>query len=164
MGFLAVGAPFDWHDSREDGIIEYIRKHGVEQFLIMWDKVKNIDNKELKWGDETEYGVFVADEKNGDVKLSLRGAEILADLQSQELERNAESTGCAWVPEYGSWMVEGTPDRPYSSYASDLVTVENNMRLRRARLLSVLRPNEICPTVPCFPLMGVGDFTSPPSR
>lgn len=36
------------------------------------------------------------------------------------------------------------------------------MRLRRKRILSVLRPGEVAPTMTCFPLMGVGDFVSPP--
>ncbi|CAN0517728.1 unnamed protein product, partial [Scytosiphon promiscuus] len=36
------------------------------------------------------------------------------------------------------------------------------MRLRRKRILSVLRPGEVAPTMTCFPLMGVGDFVAPP--
>jgi glutamate--cysteine ligase catalytic subunit len=44
-------------------------------------------------------------------------------------------------------------------YAADLIRVERNMRLRRKRILSVLKPDEIAPTVTTFPLMGVGDFT-----
>jgi glutamate--cysteine ligase catalytic subunit len=35
------------------------------------------------------------------------------------------------------------------------------MRLRRKRLLSVLRDDEICPTLTVFPLLGVGSFTDP---
>jgi glutamate--cysteine ligase catalytic subunit len=35
------------------------------------------------------------------------------------------------------------------------------MRLRRKRLLTVLQPDEISPTVTIFPLMGVGTFTEP---
>ncbi len=35
------------------------------------------------------------------------------------------------------------------------------MRLRRKRLLSVLKPDEIAPSVAAFPLMGVGKFTDP---
>lgn len=36
------------------------------------------------------------------------------------------------------------------------------MRLRRKRVLSMLRPGEVAPTMTCFPLMGVGDFIAPP--
>ena len=35
------------------------------------------------------------------------------------------------------------------------------MRLRRGRLLSALRSDEIAPTLVTFPLMGVGSFVSP---
>jgi len=31
------------------------------------------------------------------------------------------SLGCTWQPEFGSWMVESTPNRPYGSYAHDLL-------------------------------------------
>ena len=172
MGFLDVGEPYEWSESRENGILEYIRAHGIEQFKAIWDKVKGIDNDELKWGDEIEYGIFVHDPTTGEVRCSLRGAEILAELNQREAtaavdDGSGSSTladGCNWVPEYGSWMVEGTPNKPYSAYAADLVTVERNMRLRRARLLAVLKPNEICPTIPCFPRLGVGQFTQPPAQ
>ena len=170
-GFLEAGEPYAWEDSREDGIMEYVRKHGVDQFMAMWEKIKNIESTELKWGDELEYSVLSLDAEAGTVRCKLRGAEILAELKKQE-DQLTEGEGegedcsgkdrCAWVPEYGSWMVEGTPARPYTGFASDLLTVERNMRMRRARLLAVLKPDEICPTVPCFPLIGVGQFTEPP--
>ena len=50
---------------------------------------------------------------------------------------------------------------PYAGFAADLMRVERSMKVRRARLLAALQPGEICPTVPCFPMMGVGTFTEP---
>ena len=47
------------------------------------------------------------------------------------------------------------------SYATDLLRVESNMRLRRKRLLTSLDKDEVAPTVVAFPLMGVGEFTDP---
>ncbi|KAJ1442937.1 glutamate-cysteine ligase-domain-containing protein, partial [Ochromonadaceae sp. CCMP2298] len=61
-------------------------------------------------------------------------------------------------PEFGAWMIESTPSRPYSHYTTDLIRVERNMVLRRRRLLSLLKDNEIAPTVVNFPLLGAGDF------
>jgi hypothetical protein len=59
-------------------------------------------------------------------------------------------------------MVEATPREPFTGYAADLLRVERNMRLRRKRMLSVLAPDEIAPTVTCLPTMGVGsDFCRP---
>lgn len=46
--------------------------------------------------------------------------------------------------------------------ASPYTKVERNMRLRRKRVLSVLRPGEVAPTMTCFPLMGVGDYIAAP--
>ena len=72
---------------------------------------------------------------------------------------------CAWHPEYGGWMVEGTPRVPYGGYTHDLSRVEANMRLRRKRLASSLAEGEIAVTMPAFPLMGaqsVASCTEPP--
>jgi glutamate--cysteine ligase catalytic subunit len=52
-----------------------------------------------------------------------------------------------WHPEYGAWMVESTPSRPYTGYAPDLLRIERNMTLRRNRILTALKENEIVPTV-----------------
>ena len=52
-------------------------------------------------------------------------------------------------------MIESTPGRPYTGYATDLLRVERNMVIRRRRLASALRENEIAPTVTNFPLLGV---------
>ena len=75
-------------------------------------------------------------------------------LNSKEREHSQMVEGCNWVPEYGAWMVEATPDRPYNGFTTDLLRVERNMRLRRKRILTVLTEDEIAPTMSCFPLIG----------
>lgn len=84
----------------------------------------------------------------------------MESLHSQVVE------GCNWVPEYGAWMVEATPNRPYTGYTTDLLRVERNMRLRRKRILTVLGENEIAPTVSAFPMIGAqgNDGTVPPTE
>ena len=168
MGFLGLGSAYSWEDSVEEAI-EYVRKHGIEQFLVMWEKVKDLKCPDLFWGDELEYGILRHDDVAGTVVCSLRGAEIMEVLKKREDAKETKvgeeaSARCSWVPEYGSWMLEGTPAEPYSGFASDLVLVEKNMRSRRARLLGALQHDEICPTVPCFPLLGAPGttFTDPP--
>lgn len=86
--------------------------------------------------------------------MALRGKEVMDELNKKESSQPDAAEGCSWVPEYGSWMIESTPSRPYTGYAEDLLRVERNMRLRRKRLLSVLREGEIAPTVSTYPLMG----------
>ncbi|MGK3741830.1 MAG: glutamate--cysteine ligase catalytic subunit [Bacillariaceae sp.] len=76
------------------------------------------------------------------------------ELNRKEAVHSQISEGCNWVPEYGAWMVEATPSRPYTGFSTDLLRVERNMRLRRKRILTVLNKNEIAPTVSVFPLLG----------
>jgi len=87
-------------------------------------------------------------------------------LNENERSHTHRTEGCKWVPEYGAWMVEATPNRPYTGYTNDLLRVERNMRLRRKRMLCVLGENEIAPTVSTFPLLGAlgDDGTVPPSK
>jgi hypothetical protein len=87
------------------------------------------------------------------------------ELNEKEAANSQTVEGCTWVPEYGAWMVEATPNRPYTGYTSDLLRVERNMRLRRRRMLTVLKENEIAPTVAAFPRLGAmgDDGTVPPT-
>ena len=160
MGLLTVGLPLSYEETK--AISSYVREHGVSQFLFTWNRVRNIENDELRFGDEVEVGVFAVDSASKTVKLSLRATEIRELLKQKEQLVSHQAEGVTWHPEFGSWMVESTPSRPYSNYASDLLRVERNMILRRRRLLSVLKENEIAPTVTCFMLLGVGDFIDNP--
>ena len=86
------------------------------------------------------------------------------ELNRKESENKQIVEGCNWVPEYGAWMVEATPNRPYTGFTTDLLRVERNMRLRRKRILTVLKPEEIAPTISAFPLIGSqGDDGSVPA-
>lgn len=87
------------------------------------------------------------------------------ELNRREAANSHTVEGCTWVPEYGAWMVEATPKRPYTGYTTDLLRVERNMRLRRRRMLTVLKEDEIAPTVSVFPMLGAmgDDGTVPPS-
>jgi glutamate--cysteine ligase catalytic subunit len=93
--------------------------------------------------------------------------QIMDDLNEKESINTQLVEGCKWVPEFGSWMVEATPNRPYTGYTTDLLRVERNMRLRRKRLLTVLQPNvEVAPTMSAFPMLGAmgNDGSVPPSQ
>ncbi len=91
--------------------------------------------------------------------------QIMDELNEKEAASSETMEGCNWVPEYGAWMVEATPRRPYTGYTNDLLRVERNMRLRRRRILTVLHENEIAPTVAAFPRLGAmgDDGTVPPT-
>ena len=52
MGLLVAGTPLKWEDALE--WLDFVRQHGIEQFLHKYDRVKDIREDVLKWGDETE--------------------------------------------------------------------------------------------------------------
>ncbi|CAE7666942.1 GCLC [Symbiodinium pilosum] len=158
MGLLKVGKPLHWNDSLEH--CHYIRRHGVLQFIATYRRLQHLENDRLFYGDEIEYALLKVDPASKRVRLSLRGPEVMETLRKQEQDMNA-FRGCAWHQEYGSWMLEGTPSLPYGGYTMSLVSVEQNMRLRRGRLLTILAEDEIAPTLVTFPMMGVGDFVHP---
>ena len=78
MGLLKLGQPLKWEESKKH--LTYVRHHGVQQFIETWLRVKNIQNDVLKYGDEIEVGVFVIDEENKTIKLSLRSPEVRLPL------------------------------------------------------------------------------------
>ncbi|CAJ1351566.1 unnamed protein product [Effrenium voratum] len=158
MGLLKVGTPLHWKDSLEH--CNYVRHHGVLQFIATFRRLRHLENDRLFYGDEIEYSLLKVEKSGKRVFLSLRGPEAMESLRGSEQDIHA-FRGCTWHQEYGSWMLEGTPSLPYGGYTMSLASVEQNMRLRRGRLLSALKQDEIAPTLVTFPLMGVSDFVRP---
>lgn len=64
----------------------------------------------LKWGDEVEYMIIRMDDKKQVAQASLRGLDILNQLQEKELQ-NPDAVKSLWRPEYAAYMVEGTPGK-----------------------------------------------------
>lgn len=154
-----AGHPLSWDEAVPH--LRDIRRRGVQQFVKLYKLVEGTTGAELLWGDEVEYHIMrteASGTSQRSVKLSLRAAELLKQLEACE---NNRGSGCSWHAEYGAWMVEATPREPYGGYSSDIMAVEASLRLRRRRLLSLIQADELIPTIPTFPLMGVGSFTDP---
>lgn len=77
-GLLKVGIPKTWDESKAN--LEYIRHAGVRQFISTYNRVKDFKGDDLLWGDEIEYGIFVLDEANKKVRLSLRAKEVTTTI------------------------------------------------------------------------------------
>jgi len=88
------------------------------------------------------------------------------ELNQKEADHSDVIEGCNWVPEYGAWMVEATPNRPYTGYTFDLLRVERNMRLRRKRILTALQEDEVAPTISSYFMLGAQgeDGSVPPTK
>ncbi|RHZ47742.1 hypothetical protein Glove_568g5 [Diversispora epigaea] len=161
MGLLTMGTPLPWEQAKQHR--DHVRNHGIEQFLALYYKSRDIQNDSLLWGDEVEYIVVTYDEENKNAKLSLRAFEILEELRKEEEEdqinpNSGKVLNTSWKPEYGRYMLEGTPGKPYGSSLSDLIQVEQNMKLRREIAEKHLEPDEVLITLTSFPRLGQGQF------
>ncbi|CAB1338527.1 unnamed protein product [Coregonus sp. 'balchen'] len=148
MGLLSKGSPLNWEETKK--YADHVRKHGIVQFLNIYNKVKERQKDVLLWGDEVEYMLIEMDEKNGKVRLVLNGEEVLETLQDKG-EKTNPNHPTLWRPEYGSYMIEGTPGQPYGGTMSEFNTVEDNMGKRRREASSVLNKNETLATITSFP-------------
>eukprot|EP00929_Paragymnodinium_shiwhaense_P010498 TRINITY_DN1151_c0_g1_i5.p1 TRINITY_DN1151_c0_g1~~TRINITY_DN1151_c0_g1_i5.p1 ORF type:complete len:670 (+),score=133.43 TRINITY_DN1151_c0_g1_i5:72-2081(+) len=160
MGFLHESTPLTWQQTLAH--LKYVREHGIKQFLAIYERCNKAVDSPFRWGDEVEHQLFrlVGDhEEDGrSAKVSLRSPDVMRDLQ--DAEATAAGGSCNWMPEYGRWMLESTPGRPYDGL-DGISQVESQLRLRRQRLDAQLLPGEVAPTVTAFPLFGVGDFCEP---
>uniref|UniRef100_A0A8D3DAP5 Glutamate--cysteine ligase n=1 Tax=Scophthalmus maximus TaxID=52904 RepID=A0A8D3DAP5_SCOMX len=151
MGLLSQGSPLNWEETKR--YADHIRKHGILQFLNIYNKVKDRHRDVLKWGDEVEYMLLELDETDEKVRLVLNGGEVLDTLQDQGEKINPNHP-TLWRPEYASYMIEGTPGQPYGGTMSEFNTVEGNMGKRRREASSVLSQNETICTITSFPRLG----------
>uniref|UniRef100_A0A672LZK1 Glutamate--cysteine ligase n=1 Tax=Sinocyclocheilus grahami TaxID=75366 RepID=A0A672LZK1_SINGR len=158
MGLLSQGSPLNWEETKKHA--DHVRKHGILQFLNIYNKVKERQKDVLKWGDEVEYMLVEMDDKNEKVRLVLNGKDVLEILQEKGEKINPNHP-TLWRPEYGSYMIEGTPGQPYGGTMSEFNTVEDNMGKRRREAASVLNKNETLLTVTSFPRLGCPGFTQP---
>ena len=134
------------------------------QFISLYNQRKNDTADELQWGDEIEYQLIAFDDEARVARIALRAEDLLATLSAKEQlygRRDGFGEACSWHPEYGGWMIEGTPRFPYSGFTADLRRVETNMILRRTRLAASLGPGEAVLSIPAFPTLGTSDFCAP---
>ncbi|KAI7899812.1 glutamate-cysteine ligase-domain-containing protein [Cokeromyces recurvatus] len=163
MGLLSLGTPLPWSEAKE--YADHVRKHGIEQFLNIYHSQKNKQKQSLLWGDEIEYLVVKFDDKEKTTKLSLRAFDILKNLEQPEHDfiegKTKKAPDALWRPEYGRYMIEGTPGQPYGSTFRDLITVEKNMKLRRQLAIEAMHPDESAITLVNYPRLGCPHETVP---
>lgn len=107
---------------------------------------------------QIEHILIKFDDNEKLARVSLRSDEILTTLNQKEKNSNVDAL---WRPEYGSFMLESSPGRPYEGLLKDINSVEMNMRRRRREALEQLSKNEFIMTLTSFPRLGTLDFTWP---
>ncbi|CAH1117918.1 unnamed protein product [Phaedon cochleariae] len=161
MGLLTEGTPLTWEEIKK--WTQHVREHGIIQFINMYKKLRDREGDILKWGDEVEYIIVKFLHDKNQAKVSLRGHELLAILNEKELA-DPNGVKSLWRPEFASYMIEGTPGKPYGGLLAHFNIVEANMRHRREEVSQLLKPDEVVMSITSFPRLGCGDFTDPPSK
>ncbi|XP_021359710.1 glutamate--cysteine ligase catalytic subunit-like isoform X2 [Mizuhopecten yessoensis] len=154
------GSPLSWEDTKKHA--DHVRKHGIRQFINMYRKLKDMKKDVLYWGDEVEYMLVKFDDEKKTARLRLDADRVLAILQQQEKETPHDHPS-TWRPEYASYMVEGTPGKPYGGLFAHFNVVEANMKLRREEIQKCLGPNEVPLSLTSYPRTGSGVFSDPPT-
>lgn len=158
MGLLSEGSPLSWEETKKQA--DHVRKHGIQQFINQYNKLKDRKKDVLYWGDEIEYMLVKFDDEKKVAKVSLKAKPVLDTLQLTEQE-SPHDHPTTWRPEYGAFMVEGTPGKPYGGHLAHFNVVEANMRLRRQEIQNLLGENEVPISLTTFPRAGCPSFTIP---
>ncbi|XP_043287771.1 glutamate--cysteine ligase catalytic subunit [Venturia canescens] len=161
MVLMTTGQPLSWEETKK--LSDHVRKHGIKQFINLYKRLRDRQGDVLKWGDEVEYMIVKFDDDKKTAKVSLRAEEILAKLNEKE-QKDPAAVKSLWRPEYGSYMIEGTPGKPYGGLLAHFNVVEANMRYRRQEAVKELRDGEVLLSLTSFPRLGAPDFTDPPVK
>ncbi|CAJ0585924.1 unnamed protein product, partial [Mesorhabditis spiculigera] len=163
MGLLTKGSPLSWAETVP--YVEFIKKHGIAQFINLYHRLKARSGDQLKWGDEIEYTIVKFDHEGKKVRVSLRAEELLSRLAAEEEVNNLIGTAnkFLWRPEFAAYMVEGTPGAPYGGLIACFNVVEASMKLRRSAISKLLKKDESVLSI-SFPALGTADFTFPPTK
>ena len=156
MGFLSVeGKAIPYDESKK--IIPYIKEHGITQFLNLFalHKDRRIAESNLHYGDELEYSVFHLDHVKRQAKLYDGVIEL---LRCDKLD--SEHFGIH--PEFGSWMVELVPKKPYHKITRhSLEQMANSMLIRRHALNEALtKYGLLMVSATSVPNLGVGRYST----
>eukprot|EP00923_Selenidium_pygospionis_P042682 GHVN01073714.1.p2 GENE.GHVN01073714.1~~GHVN01073714.1.p2 ORF type:complete len:858 (-),score=136.27 GHVN01073714.1:62-2635(-) len=162
MGFLSQGQTIKWNKLTKQQL-DYVKTHGIEQFLHLWKVNKDRIDLSLKWGDEVEYTLVEFDQARQRVALWSGADVILEELMVREnLRVHFDGTKASdWRPEMASHMVEALPDPPYKLNVKSLVVLEESMRLRRNKIQRILPEGVYVSSQTNFPTMGIGRFLAP---
>lgn len=158
MGLLSEGNPLSWEETKKWK--EHVRKHGIEQFIHLYARLRDRQGDVLMWGDEVEYILVHFDDDNETARVSLRAQDLLTPLNEKEA-LDPTGVNSLWRPEYGAYMIEGTPGKPYGGLLAHINVVEANMRYRRQEIMDLLKPGEAVMSITNFPRLGAPNFTHP---
>ena len=144
MGFLTVNGKLMTYDEYKNVQAMY-KVHGLLQFMKLYNihKDRQIEEKDLHWGEEIEYHTYAFDEDNKKVRLVCDADDVIEKFsQYQNLldsfkndDQNKDDVDIGLfgfnddertdlgepdfklLPEFGNFMIEAVPLEPYGSYS-----------------------------------------------
>jgi len=87
MGLLTEGSPLNYEDTKKWS--KHVKTNGIQQFINLYQRLKNRKGDCLKWGDEVEYIIVKFDHDRKMAKVSLRANELLPILRQPEMDNPA---------------------------------------------------------------------------
>lgn len=158
MGLLSEGNPLSWEETKK--LADHVREHGINQFINLYHRLKDRQGDILKWGDEVEYIIVKFDDERKVARVALKAQDLLEKLNEKEAA-DPKGVKSLWRPEYGAYMIEGTPGKPFGGLMAHFNLVEANMRYRREEVTELLASDECVMSITNFPRLGAPDFTWP---
>ncbi|XP_034118457.1 glutamate--cysteine ligase [Drosophila albomicans] len=158
MGLLSEGNPLSWEETKK--LADHVREHGINQFVNLYHRLKDRQGDILKWGDEVEYIIVKFDDEQKVARVALKAQDLLHKLNEKE-HADPKGVKSLWRPEYGAYMIEGTPGKPFGGLMAHFNLVEANMRYRREEVTELLASDECVMSITNFPRLGAPNFTYP---
>ncbi|XP_060665158.1 glutamate--cysteine ligase [Drosophila nasuta] len=158
MGLLSEGNPLSWEETKK--LADHVREHGINQFVNLYHRLKDRQGDILKWGDEVEYIIVKFDDEKKVARVALKAQDLLHKLNEKE-HADPKGVKSLWRPEYGAYMIEGTPGKPFGGLMAHFNLVEANMRYRREEVTELLASDECVMSITNFPRLGAPNFTYP---
>ena len=149
MAFLKInGKALTWEESKK--YHKYIKYQAIKQ-IIRW--MGSIDKgcKGPKFGYEFEFHKISVDHKNEIVQIDLSAQEDIF----HEIQKDRENEEFLIQPEFGKWMIEIVPNKPFEY--KDIVLVQKSMEELWKFAKGKLGESDFL-ALGSFPMLGTGNF------
>jgi glutamate--cysteine ligase catalytic subunit len=156
MGFLTIKSGcLSWEEAKEQQ--DTIKQLGILQAIKLFDTFKDLNKpiEDLKWGEEIEYHVCAIDHIEKKARIHIEGFdEIQKDLE------NINQDQFNYQAEFGSWMVEAVPLKPYTIYDVNGPINALSSLIKRRKLINyeINTKSFFIASLSSFPNLGNGDF------
>lgn len=133
MGYLTVKGKLMTYNEYKH-LVEQYKQRGLLEFLEIYaaHKDKHRERRDLHWGEELEYTLFQFDEKNRKVQLTNSAFDLIEEFNEMQDSDHSKVKEIDLHPEFGNWMVEAVPSKPYGAYEDldDLLTCFEKIKAR----------------------------------